>query len=1029
MKTTFFPGRRSVLLLLAAAAALSAWAGQPQLVSTVEPALGPASGGGGDSATPIISPDGRFVLFASTASNLALVGTNPLPALIPPPLNVFLRDRLNGTTTLVSINAAGTGGGNGDSLPAGVSTNGQFALFESSASDLVAGDTNNAADIFVRDLVNGVTLLVSIGTNAVSANGVSRSPVMTPDGRYVAFVSAASNLAPGDTNGIADVFVRDVQAGVTRLVSVGATLNPAFGSATSSEAPEMTPDGRYAVFSSTATGLTAAAVSNGIYVCDLVGGGTVLASLAPATVQATFGKTNPVFFNHTISDDGQYVVYAASASPAVNSLENPATSGVVFRYNVPTGNTDVVHTNAFAPTSTYEESRNLDLTPDGRFLAFVAVANDASGSDTCILVWDGKTGTATLASGDLDNAVPAGSTCNSPALDSSGRFVLFLSSGAGLVTNAVPAGFHAYLRDLQAGVTTLVDVGPNGAGSPLQPFAVPSFSADGLYAAFESPDGPLVPGDDNRDCDVFVRELSAGATEMTSVRAPSLPSLAANGPSLLAASPVSTDGRWIAFASEADNLVEGDTNGMRDVFVRDLAAGTTLLVSLSTNGGAADGVSAEPAMSADGRFVAFTSSADNLVADDTNRAVDVFIRDLQAGSNMLVSVNTAGNGSGNGASYSPTLSADDRFVLFRSRATNLAPGTFASVDPFFPNENLFLRDLQTGTTRALTTTGLGWSSTSFDGRFIAVVAAPFSGNDTLFVWDAQAAASVYTNGATQVSAAGVGPGANRLAYFDGVGPAAQLFVADRLANTNGAIASGLPAARPGLRFSADGRFLAYAAGPPASAASPATNQVYLYDFQTGTNLLVSRSLVSGGRAQGDSEAPDISPDGRFVAYRSAATDLVLGATNARPKVVLYDRLGGFNMLLSQSSLGNGDANNQSGAPVFSGNGQVVAFDSWASDLAPQDFNQSSAVFTFDLYSPGAFPLFAVQIANGAAPVQPLTLTWPAQPGKSYRAQFKTNLTDGAWQDIAGGVNLNGGQGSFSDPAPAAEHRFYRILSY
>ena len=183
-------------------------------------------------------------------------------------------------------------------------------------------------------------------------------------------------------------------------------------------------------------------------------------------MQATFGKKNPVFFNHTISADGQFVAYAASATPTGNSPTIPTTSGIILRYNVQTGVTDIVNTNAFVPTSTYQELRNLDLTPDGRFLAFVAVTNDASGSDTCILVWDGQTGAATLASGDLDNAVPAGSTCNSPALDSSGRFVAFLSSGANLVTNPVAAGFHAYLRDLQAGLTSLVDAVPT---APVRP--------------------------------------------------------------------------------------------------------------------------------------------------------------------------------------------------------------------------------------------------------------------------------------------------------------------------------------------------------------------------------------------------------------------------------------------------------------------------------------------------------------------------------------------------------------------------------
>ena len=149
---------------------------------------------------PIISPDGRYVLFASLANNLVpLATTSPLPVLFPLKLNVFLRDRTNQTTTLVSGNLAGTGGGNGDSLPTGLSSNGQYVLFESSAGDLVAGDTNNAADVFLRDLNAGTNLLVSVNTNGRTGNGASRGSVMTPDGRYVAFVSEASDLVAGDT--------------------------------------------------------------------------------------------------------------------------------------------------------------------------------------------------------------------------------------------------------------------------------------------------------------------------------------------------------------------------------------------------------------------------------------------------------------------------------------------------------------------------------------------------------------------------------------------------------------------------------------------------------------------------------------------------------------------------------------------------------------------------------------------------------------------------------------------------------------
>lgn len=110
-------------------------------------------------------------------------------SVIPCRFNVYLRDRLNQTTTLVSVNLSGTGGGNGDSFPTGLSTNGQFALFESNASDLVANDPNGVTDIFVRDVVNGTTTLVSVGTNGGVASGASRGSAMTPDGGFVAFTA------------------------------------------------------------------------------------------------------------------------------------------------------------------------------------------------------------------------------------------------------------------------------------------------------------------------------------------------------------------------------------------------------------------------------------------------------------------------------------------------------------------------------------------------------------------------------------------------------------------------------------------------------------------------------------------------------------------------------------------------------------------------------------------------------------------------------------------------------------------------
>ena len=977
--------------------------GQPlQLASVLDPAQVP-SVGGGDSWTPIISPDGRYVLFSSTANNLVLTSKNTaIPARFPSPLNVFQRDRTNGTTTLVSVNLTGKGGGNGDSLPADLSTNGRYAVFTSGANNLVPGDTNNATDIFWRDLVTGTTVLVSVSTNGEVGNGVSRSPAMTPDGRYVAFVSAASNLMPGDTNGLADIFVRDLEGGTTVLVSVGASTGAGGAGSFSdvaSESPDITPDGRYVVFYSLASNLLAGATNYGdIYVRDLVAGTTYWASTnARAALQAARGTASAVCYNHVISADGQFVAYEASPTPGSAAVS----PGIILRYNLGTGLTGIVSTNASVPAGNPQDVRSLDMTPDGRFIAFVANTNGLSGLTTCVYVWDAQAGTAGLASGNLGHAVPANSTCDWPVIDPSGRYVAFLSTATNMVTNSVVGDYHLYQRDLQSGTTTLIDADTNGIGSPLTPTATPRMSADGRFVVFECGDGNLAPNDRNHDSDVFLRDVTAGTTELISARDATLASLSPNGASLLSPCSVSADGRYIAFASEADNLGANDTNGCRDVFVRDPATGTNLLVSVGTNGFSGNGPSTDPAISADGRYVAFASTAANLVAGDSNKAQDVFVRDLQDGTTSLVSVNSTGTGPGNQASYSPMISANGRYVVFRSKATNLAPGSFSG------NENLLVRDLQTGTNYALTTAGMLGAAMTPDGRFVAFVDA----SGKLYVWNSQLAARVYTNSMSALGRVALSPDGKWLAYAASGG----CYVADTAANTNAMIGPALSDLQPGLRFSADGRWLAY------TRASGGTNQVYLYGLQSGANLLASHRWDSMAEASGASDWPDISADGRFVAYRNAATDLVAGVTNGVPEIYLYDRQTGTNLLLSAGLFGNSAPHGRSLCPAFSGDGRTLVFQSWASDLATQDFNHTSDVF--------AYAFLYASITQDIALGQGCWLSWPFAPGSNYRVQFRDSLGNGNWQDLNGTVTNTGNRAYLKDAAPGAPQRFYRILAF
>ena len=197
--------------------------------ATVLVSVNTAGTAGGSYFDPVISANGRFVTFVSFASDLVTNDTNDTNGM----LDVFVRDLKTGSTGLVSVNSAGTGSGNGASdLPA-ISADGRFVAFRSGASDLVANDTNRTFDVFVRDLKTGTTTLVSVNSagtgsgNGSSGSAIARGeeiaapPVISADGRFVAFVSFARDLVDNDTNGNqSDVFVRDLKTGTTTLVSV-----------------------------------------------------------------------------------------------------------------------------------------------------------------------------------------------------------------------------------------------------------------------------------------------------------------------------------------------------------------------------------------------------------------------------------------------------------------------------------------------------------------------------------------------------------------------------------------------------------------------------------------------------------------------------------------------------------------------------------------------------------------------------------------------------------------------------------------
>jgi len=405
-----------------------------------------------------------------------------------------------GATTRVSVASDGTQANNdSESAPSAISADGHYVAFGSSASNLVAGDTNGKWDVFVRDRDTGATTRVSVATDDTQADTDSYVAGISADGRYVAFVSLASNLVAGDTNGQRDLFVQDRVTGATTRVSVAtdgtqANKNDGLQSAISA-------DGRYVAFHSSASNLVAGDTNgtNDVFVHDRVTGATTRASVATDGTQA-----NGHNFGVSISADGGYVAFDSLAS-------------------------------------------NL-------------VAGDTNGK------WD------------------------------------------------------VFVHDRDTGATTRVSVATDGTQANNE--SLGAISADGRFVAFGSLASNLVAGDTNGQRDVFMHDRDAGATTRVSV---ATDGTQGNGDSLQPM--ISADGRYVTFESVASNLVAGDTNGQRDVFVHDRVTRAITRVSVASSGTQGNGDSSVPAISADGRYVAFDSDASNLVAGDTNAKTDVFVRD------------------------------------------------------------------------------------------------------------------------------------------------------------------------------------------------------------------------------------------------------------------------------------------------------------------------------------------------------------------------------------------------------------------
>ena len=376
-------------------------------------------------------------------------------------------------------------------------------------------------------------------------------------------------------------------------------------------------------------------------------------------------------------------------------------------------------------------------------------------------------------------------------ISADGRYVAFVSGAANLIPDDTNNVEDVFVKDRQTGATTRVSTATQTGAQANNGSGAAAISGDGRYVAFYSDASNLVSGDTNGVGDIFVRDRQTGVTTRVSVDSGGNEANGGNSDSYLA---ISGDGRYVAFSSEATNLVNGDTNNAGDIFVHDSQTGQTRRVSVASNGAEANGSSGALDISDDGRYVAFSSGATNLVAGDTNGKADIFVHDLQTGGTTRVSVNTSGEQADGGGTI-PSISGDGRYVVFMSASGNLDP----RADEYRYSELVYVHDRQIGQT-------------------------------TL--------ASVYSDG-----------GIMEVGLFD----------------------------QPTI--SRDGRYVAFSFYEKGN--NNGILNIWVRDLQTGTSISVNYGNDSSGYSS-------LSADGKVVAFSSGASNLVSGDTNGAADVFVRE---------------------------------------------------------------------------------------------------------------------------------------------
>jgi Tol biopolymer transport system component len=1018
----------------------------------------------GGSWAPEVSADSSRIAFTSMASDL---GEGMLPGIsLGTYSQVWLHELSTGVNHLASATAAGLPG-NGDSTTVAGGLRGDWLVFQSEADNLATVDANQSLDLFARNIRTGQLVLLSARASSldIAGNGPSENPVLNGDGTRLVFESRASDLVAGDANGVTDIFVRDLPGTTNRLVSINATgAGP--GNAASHSAV-LSHDGRRVAFLSSSTNLilNLPVLRNHLFVRDLETSVTrcVSASLPTLLLDQGFRPTQIPrgrCHNPSLSADGRHLAFKIS-------VDNGIEPALLLRYDWETESLEILSRDAAQPLAQVNDATTSAISLDGQVLAYETTNH--------VRVWNGHNRSDIAVSVRADGSLPATGWSRSPVLSPDGRTVTFLSNAPELTSESVAGRTYLYSRSVDGGPLMLIS--RSAAGVPVEAIGGIGLIPGTRRMVFASERADIVNGDLNSASDVFLRDVDDGSLRLISARrsgAPgSVPSvdLGYQRPSL------SADRSRMAVVTSA-SLSANDTNRIWDVYLWDRAAGTWTLASVNTNGVAASRSSRSPVISGDGRIVAFVSDARDLAPMDTNRFDDVFVYDPSEGRTVLVSSNRFGATGPNNLSTAsaPMLSHDGEWVAFVSAGRDMLPEPEVGRSVYMRHWRTGFLVRVPGTLRNRPTIELLPLHIS-DTAVVTFLHISVSSAATLWVAD-PLDNRAFLHG-TVLSRPAVTPDGRFTAYVLNT-PGQPVHVFSRDAWTNLTLGVVLPTDnattnlnRTDVDISNDGRRVAFLSSRSLDPRDTnATNDVYVFEMPTGPIRLVSGDRLGAGVGDAPASALQISPDGRFIAFRSRASNLMPGTVSGDH---LYLRDLESNLLWRVAGIHRGPGQGAYPGTAFWGSEDVsLLFRSLTVDVPAHLQQVNPPLLTFavppnmksDFDSDGMddaweWKWFGNQARTGTEDwdldglsdrdefiagtdptqaearltlvlVEPdpdgvTVLQWPAAEGRSYDVLGVDELGNPNWQVLSSNIQPTGGTGSFRVNTREGSHRFFRVL--